>query len=239
MALWLHRFRDCLLGRQSVTIYPLVQQAGANASIIRPLLERSPLAEGLDPARAPVVARLLLRGRPSTILWAVGAVVVLTVNRVLGRWPGANVGSKGLEACGPSITDANSACAIKFVIVPRWISAAAHHINPGLVKRVLRVAVFGRVLSAIRTTLIIAVASARECIPPTEVAGDGNDLRTAVAPTQPTNATAFVDFLRQLPDHHQSTEPLANQIKRIWSELHAAMMQLGKPAVKEYQYGEV
>jgi hypothetical protein len=124
---WLSkRRRDGTLGVPAST-EASVDRACAVPSPPSPFMQVRGLAESGEHHVAALVGPLLSHRRPSAILWRVWAVVVNSVDGVLGRRARPHVLKERLKAVSPAVADDNAAPAVvREGLVARGVASLAH-----------------------------------------------------------------------------------------------------------------
>lgn len=181
-------------------------------SIIRDGLFSRPLRHRLCPALksnpmiSPRIVRLFYGRRPVAIVWRVGPVILLALNRMLrtGAWP--HIFVKGRKRLTPSITHCDATSAIIRKIRVSRVHCPASDMLPRFIFYRL---VLSRCHAVLRRTLYQLFhfpAAATLGSSPSKPCSCCNFLISTVAPTQELSVPRWGVF--KLAQDHQSTEPL-------------------------------
>lgn len=111
----------------------------SNTGLAAPIAEYLMTAVDFEPNCVTTVAPLL-RGRgPTAVFWRVGAVVVASVERVLGRRLRAHIGDESCEATAtaPTFADDYAAPAIALEATDIGVAAACDHTPIGTAQRMI------------------------------------------------------------------------------------------------------
>ncbi len=125
--------------------WPDLQAAVEDVSLYAKVV--SPLGNGFsqpvifDHHQAASVGPLLFRRRPAAIARLIIAVVIDSVNGMLGRWARPHVGRECLETHSPSLAHRNAASSVVLKICEPAIAASVDHVRPNVVNRSTRHAV--------------------------------------------------------------------------------------------------
>lgn len=104
---------------------------------VSPFNETQGLAVVGEPCRVAFIRRLLRLCRPSAVSRFVMTVYVYAVDRVVCGWTLAHVAQKLSEISSPLVADRDATSTIEIVFGIRWIKAAAFHVAPNAVMRVI------------------------------------------------------------------------------------------------------
>jgi len=141
------------------------------------------------------ITHLLRNCSPAAVFFAVIAVHVDSINRMLRRWFLTHVSKKVLKTVSPMIAYNDTSTSISWI--PRIVRVIASklHLGPSLVFRRSRHAMFGRdaVLSNLRGGGFFGQASATECRP-ADVRGGSDCFVAAVALTPPHSIVGSWNF---------------------------------------------
>lgn len=168
------------------------------------------------PAACSFVAVLLGARGPRAIIGRVIKIIILAVNRVVGRWPCAHVSKKIGERFLPSLTDPNptpSPIPISGVV---RILAAIFHPRPDPIFRTTPRATcssmgYSRPAAHIQLPPETAATSR---VPAAQFVGGDDAFLSALANAVPTSPGAFIAG-DNFPEHGQAFKRLASEITKV------------------------
>ena len=174
---WPRRCLECFFNRPAQINDPLIEDRARYFKLLRPFADGFCNAVVGCKLCAASIGNLLQFGCPPAIFWAVWAVIVNSVNRVLLAWRLSHVGNKVLKRL-PSIANVNPSAAILRVVHGLRVFAPVFHARPNAVDLRTRKAVgfWSAPLALLRSAPPFCIAQVRP---------SANLLGTAIADTQP------------------------------------------------------
>ena len=158
-----------------------------DAQFCRPLAEQLRASMKGQATVLAGIAGLLLHGGPTTVVGAVGAVIVDAVQRVQRRGSRTHVGQKGLKTVTPAVAHHNAAGTVAVIEAASWIATPLDGVAPR--------AIFGCAAAAMRPPHVAEHAAFATSARRRGAARQGSSLDdgrgAAVALTAPVPAARF------------------------------------------------
>ena len=140
-----------------ITLEPLLDRRPRYASDARPLLIGMSLSETRNQHVASGISRLFRPCGPSAVASFIRAIVVDSIQRVLGRWAQAHVSEKRPERCIPFFADSDPTRAIQPIRRRGGVVAPLLHPSPDVVLRRLAHAVSASVPALASTAFAVPI----------------------------------------------------------------------------------